>query len=202
MADWDADSPRLRRNLIGVLRDARDRALRRDVPALEDLRRWHRDAMAGLAIPAPGLLGRFRGETGLESARVKVGSLEGVAPGEVAEELRVFERTLQRAIAALDALFPPGEDVDADGLAAVIDLCAWAHAEWVRIHPFANGNGRTARVLANALLMRYGIAPVVRLRPRPNAGYGRAAEAAMRGDWRPTAAAFRRMLSRPFASSA
>ena len=153
MADWDADSPRLRRNLIGVLRDARDRALRRDVPALEDLRRWHRDAMAGLAVPAPGLLGRFRGEAGLESARVRVGSLEGVAPGEVAEEVRVFGRTLQRAVAALDALYPPGEDVDADGLAAVIDLCAWAHAEWVRIHPFANGNGRTARVLANALLM-------------------------------------------------
>ena len=201
MADWDADSPRLRQNLIGVLRDARDRALRREVPALEDVRRWHRDAMAGLAVPDARFLGRFRGELGLGSVRVWVGSQEGVPPDEVAEELRVFERSLQRAVGGLDAHCAPGEDVDVDGLAAVIDLCAWAHAEWVRIHPFANGNGRTARVLANALLMRYGIPPVVRLRPRPNAGYGRAAEAAMRGDWRPTAAAFRRMLSRPFTSS-
>ena len=27
MADWDADSPRLRQNLVGVLRDVRDRAM-------------------------------------------------------------------------------------------------------------------------------------------------------------------------------
>jgi len=202
VADRDADSPRLRQNLTEVLRNARDRAVGREVPSLEDLRRWHRGTMAGLEVPDVGGVGCFRGEPGLESVRVWIGAHEGVAPGEVAEELRVFEETLQRAVAALDALFPRGEDVDADGLAAVVDLCAWAHAEWVRIHPFVNGNGRTARILANSLLMRYGVPPVIRLRPRPNSSYGRAAEAAMRGDWRPTAAAFRRMLSRPFTSSA
>jgi hypothetical protein len=34
----------------------------------------------------------------------------------------------------------------------------------------------------------------VRLRPRPAFGYGPAGEAAMRGDWRPTAVCFRLML--------
>ena len=52
------------------------------------------------------------------------------------------------------------------------DLAGGAHAEWVRIHPFANGNGRTARLWANYLLVRYGLIPVVRLRPRPEGGYG------------------------------
>ena len=202
MADWDADSPGLRQNLTEVLRNARDRAVGREVPSLEDLRRWHRGTMAGLEVPDVGGVGCFRVEAGLEPVRVWIGAHEGVAPGAVAEELRAFEETLQRAVAALDALFPRGEDVDADGLAAVVDLCAWAHAEWVRIHPFVNGNGRTARILANSLLMRYGVPPFIRLRPRPNSSYGRASEAAMRGDWRPTAAAFRRMLSRPFTSSA
>jgi hypothetical protein len=76
----------------------------------------------------------------------------------------------------------------------VIDLSAWAHAEWVRMHPFANGNGRTARIWANAILMRYGLPPAVRLRPRPGGGYGLAGAAAMDGEWRPTAAVFRTML--------
>lgn len=198
MADWDADSPRLRQNLTEVLRDVRDRALRREVPSLEDARRWHRDTMAGLQVPDPKYVGRFRGEPGLETTRVWVGPHEGAPPDKVAGELRAFERTLQRAIAALDARYPHGEELDADGLSAVVDLCAWTHAEWVRIHPFANGNGRTARILANALLMRYGVPPVIRLRPRPDGGYGRAADAAMKRDWRPTAAAFRRMLGQPF----
>lgn len=194
MAEWDADSPRLRRNLTEVLRDARDRAVRRDVPTVEDARRWQRDTMAGLDVPDPKYIGRFRGEPGLETTRIWINAHEGVRPGEVAQELTAFEQTLRRAVAALDARYPPGQELDSDGLAAVIDVCAWAHAEWVRIHPFGNGNGRTARIWANALLMRYGVPPVVRVRPRPDGGYGRAGAAAMEGDWRPTAAVFWRML--------
>jgi hypothetical protein len=194
MADWDADSPRLRKNLTLVLRDVRDRAVRRDLPVIEDARRWQLHTMAGLAVPLATSVGRFRGEPGLETTRVWIGAHEGVPPRQIARELSAFERTLQRAVAALDARYPLGQDLDADGLAAIIDLCAWAHAEWVRIHPFGNGNGRTARIWANALLMRYGLPPVVRLRPRPGGAYSRASVAAMVGDWRPTAAVFRRML--------
>ena len=76
----------------------------------------------------------------------------------------------------------------------MIELAGWAHAEWVRIHPFRNGNGRTARLWANALLMRYGLPPFVRLRPRPDGGYGAAGAAAMDGDRQPTVVVFRRML--------
>ncbi|MPY86735.1 MAG: hypothetical protein GEU99_02305 [Luteitalea sp.] len=194
MANWDADSPRLRRNLINVLRDARDRAVRRDLPTVEDARRWQRDSMAGLDAPEEKYVGCFRGEAGLESTRVWIGVREGVAPADVAAELAAFERTLQGIVAVLDARYALGRELDADGLAAVIDLCAWAHAEWVRIHPFANGNGRTARIWANALLMRYGLPPAVRLRPRPDGGYGLAGVAAMDGDWRATASIFRTML--------
>ena len=64
-----------------------------------------------------------------------------------------------------------------------------------RIRPFANGNGRTARIWANALLMRYGLPPAIRLRPRPDGGYGDAGAAAMNGDWRATITVFRRMLA-------
>ena len=200
MADWDANSPRLTENLVGVLRRARAAAFRRDAPSLEDARVWHRDMMAGLRVPHPSHVGRFRGEAGLETYRVRVGVNKGVAPDDVGGALARFEQTLQSAVAALDERYPSGQELDADGLAAVIDLCAWAHAEWIRIHPFANGNGRTARIWANVLLMRYGLPPVMRLRPRPNDGYGEAGAAAMTGDWRPTAAVIRRMLAGPFTS--
>lgn len=41
-----------------------------------------------------------------------------------------------------------------------IELAAWTHAEFVRIHPFTDGNGRTSRLLMNYQLMYYGFLPV------------------------------------------
>ena len=194
MADWDEDSAKLRSNLTQVLRDVRDSAIRRDAPTVEAARKWQADTMAGLEVPAAKYVGRFRGEHGLENTRVWIGAKEGAAPARVASELAAFGERLQRVVAALDARYLTGTDLDADGLAAVIDVSAWAHAEWVRIHPFRNGNGRTARIWANSLFMRYGLPPVVRLRPRPDGGYGSAGAAAMDGNWQPTATVFRELL--------
>lgn len=41
-----------------------------------------------------------------------------------------------------------------------IEAAAWIHAEFVRIHPFIDGNGRTARLIMNYSLMRDGFLPV------------------------------------------
>ena len=109
-------------------------------------------------------------------------------------DLTEFEQTLKRVVDRLDTLIAKGEQLSSDQLAAVLDVCAWAHAEWVRIHPFANGNGRIARLLASSIAMRYGLPPFVRLRPRPDGGYGAAGEKAMQGDWQPTVGVFRQML--------
>ena len=151
--------------------------------------------MGGLDVPdSSRLVGAFRGEPGIEKVQVRVGSNFGVDSTKVAEELTRFEAKLQTLVAKLDTLLPIGQEPDVDQLAAIVDLCAWVHAEWVRIHPFANGNGRTARLWANSLAMRYGVPPFVRLRPRPDAGYGEAGAKAMQGDWKPTAVVFRRLL--------
>ena len=42
----------------------------------------------------------------------------------------------------------------------VIELAAWTHAEFVRIHPFTDGNGRTSRMIMNYQLMLHGFLPV------------------------------------------
>ncbi len=151
-------------------------------------------AMKSLDVPDARFVGAFRGESGLERVQVRVGSNFGVDSANVAAELTRFEAKLQTLVAELDTLLPIGQEPNVDQLAAIIDLCAWVHAEWVRIHPFANGNGRAARLWANSLAMRYGVPPFVRLRPRPDAGYGQAGTKAMQGDWNPTAAVFRRLL--------
>jgi hypothetical protein len=194
MTDWEHDSEQLRANLHRVLSDARRDARQRVAPTIQMARTWQSDIMHQLTPPEPHYVGRFRGEPGLEGCEVFIGEHRGVPSARVADGLKAFEAKLQSAVTALDGLIEPRQEISADELAAVIDLCAWAHAEWIRIHPFANGNGRTARLWANFIAMRYGLPPFARLRPRPDDGYGAASAAATEGDWRPTLQVFRLLL--------
>ncbi len=73
---------------------------------------------------------------------------------------------------------------------------ATVHAELLFIHPFREGNGRTARVLANLMARRAGLAP-----PRWGLigegefdGYVRAVQAAADKDYAPMTALMRAML--------
>src|ERR1039458_7841841 len=96
--------------------------------------------MKDLRIPDSRFVGAFRGEPGLENVQVRVGAHYGVDAADVAGALADFETKLQALVAELDAMLPTGNEPNADQLAAIVDLCGWVHAEWVRIHPFANGN--------------------------------------------------------------
>jgi hypothetical protein len=191
---WDEDSPQLRRNLSKVLDEIVLAAQRREYPTVASAKRWQSLSMKNLGVPDARFVGNFRGEPGLERIEVRMGIHHGVDAAEVAQELTGFEKKLHALIREMDTMLPAGQEPDADQLAAVVDLCAWVHAEWVRIHPFANGNGRTARLWANCLATRYGVPPFVRLRPRPNYRYQDAGAKAMQGDWKPTAAVFRQLL--------
>lgn len=46
------------------------------------------------------------------------------------------------------------------GVLNPIEYAAWTHAEFVRIHPFIDGNGRTSRLLMNYQLISDGFLPV------------------------------------------
>lgn len=41
-----------------------------------------------------------------------------------------------------------------------IELASWTHAEFVKIHPFVDGNGRTSRLIMNYQLMKHGFLPI------------------------------------------
>ncbi len=49
--------------------------------------------------------------------------------------------------------------IDPTDLCAVYDLSFWAHYELVTIHPWADGNGRTSRLLMNLLQWEFGVLP-------------------------------------------
>ena len=49
--------------------------------------------------------------------------------------------------------------IDRNDVAAIYELSFWAHFELVTIHPWADGNGRTCRLLMNLLQMEYGALP-------------------------------------------
>jgi len=50
------------------------------------------------------------------------------------------------------------------------EACFEAHFRLVAIHPFADGNGRTARLLMNVVLLRGGYPPIT-VRPVDRKGY-------------------------------
>jgi hypothetical protein len=204
MRDWDDNSSQLDVNLAHILAYASKNARRRSKPTLDDTLKWHKDLMRGLEIPpVEGLnipvenyIGRFRGAPGLENCQVGIGRYLGVRADLVPAQLKAFEQELQRKVKLLDAQIGPDlteRDLSAKQICEVLKLCAWAHAEWVRIHPFLNGNGRTARIWANYIAARYGLPPFVRMRPRPDRDYGAAGAAAMEGYWERTFLVFLRM---------
>lgn len=141
MADWDLAGPTLRQNLARLLEQIAEDSAQRKTPTLELARNWQRSFLQGLKVDRR-YVGAFRGERGLERTGVKIGRFGGVHPSNVAQELREFEHKLLAAVSQFDKGLPIGKDLSGDEVDAVIDLCAWAHAEWIRIHPFANGNGR------------------------------------------------------------
>ena len=198
MIDWDADSDQLKANLEGVLTAARKSARERRTPSLSLVRDWHRDMSSGLTPEPPAAVswvGRFRGEEGQERVGVRIGVHAGTHPALVARELDRFERRLTSLVERLDGELPAGTELDAAAAETVLSLMSWVHNEWVRIHPYANGNGRIGRIWANWVALRYGLPPFVRLRPRPAGDAdAEAAGAAMSGQVLAMIPVFRAML--------
>lgn len=187
-ADDPADAPLIAANAARVLSGIASDADRREPPTVALAQQWHRDLYDGIARPFDYYAGEFRDSDqnfpDLIDYEVQVGGALGVPAAQVPQALQRFERGAQTAAARLDAVIPVGQDpsvIAPTELHGVLTYCAVLHGNWVRIHPFANGNGRTARLWANWSALRYGLPPFVTIKPRPHHPYGAAAAASMAG---------------------
>ncbi|MGI8685957.1 MAG: Fic family protein [Acidimicrobiales bacterium] len=193
--NWSDDDPtdgrRIVANVSEVLGDVSQLAATRAIPAEADLRRWHSIVYGGCAVPSPAYVGRFRGERHPDVADYEVGvgptmpdgfpDRVGVWAADVAGAAAVFFGSLTSALTTLDSVIPAGARPSrVDVLHEVVGVTAVVHGEWVRIHPFVNGNGRMARLLAAHISLRYGLPIYVTLKPRPHdVAYARASRQSM-----------------------
>lgn len=201
---WNDDppgsAPQIAANVASILRNIAATALARHTPTVTMACDWHRHIYAGVVLPIPYYAGEIRdsdpSQPELDGYEVEVGGFAGAPSATVPQELARFEATTCRAIEVLDATIPAGSTpTDNNRLLSVLTLCASLHGEWVRIHPFANGNGRTARMWANWAALRYGLPPFVRIKPRPaGIAYALAAYASMQHDHHVTTSVFLEML--------
>ena len=207
MADprpWNDDPPgsqqQIGTNILALGPQFQADASSRPLPTIALAQDWHRAVYAGVQLPEPYYAGEIRDSDprfpALGGYEVQVGGLLGTPSKDVPAELAQLETRIQTVSARLDAAVPVGAPPSDDAtLRAVIATCGNVHGEWVRIHPFANGNGRTARLWTTWIGLRYGLPPFIQIRPRP-AGqpYAAAAVASMRGDHRLCILVFEQML--------
>lgn len=175
------------------------RALARSIPAESDqshamptasmARDWHRSMLQGVEVPEEAYRGGFRGDAhpAIADYEATVGGLPTVRAANVGEEIRKLITELQNQVTWLDeveALEDPSM-LDPDFVRKVLEVAGWLHCEWVRIHPFCNGNGRTARMWVLWLCARYGLPQLLAIRPRPDdTGYDSATQLGTIGDHR------------------
>ena len=71
-----------------------------------------------------------------------------------------FQKVPSRLVAFCEELNRRRKAIDTADVAAVYELSFWAHYELVTIHPWADGNGRTCRLLMNLLQWEFGVLPI------------------------------------------
>lgn len=127
------------------------RMIRNPEISREDLFDLHRAVMDKSAMDIMAPVGDwkqdFNGTTGVINGRSVY--MEYAVPGDVpslmTRWLKEFNRTLDKVRTNMDA----------------VRLYSQAHLGFVRIHPFFDGNGRVARLVANLPVLRGGYPPIV-----------------------------------------
>ncbi|HEX6867889.1 MAG TPA: Fic family protein [Candidatus Limnocylindrales bacterium] len=199
--DQPGDPPRIIANVSSLWPSVESDARHRPAPSIDLVLEWHRRIYEGVSVPDPDYVGAIRDSDQtrpcLIDYEVWVSASQGFLARDVPAATDAFIQAMGQVVSSLDAATTPGQTpVDPTIVRAIVRLCAYAHGEWIRIHPFANGNGRTARILANWLAVRYALPAFVRIRPRPaDTMFAGAAAMSMRGDHRATEILFVSMLA-------
>ena len=82
-----------------------------------------------------------------------------VSAGMGGKSYLAYQKVPARLAAFCEELNQRRKAIDPTDVAAVYDLSFWAHFELVTIHPWADGNGRTCRLLMNLLQWEFDVLP-------------------------------------------
>lgn len=143
--------------------------------AAADSRPVHGRLFSNLVPPAHGYYaGHYRGEPFRCLLEYEVGILDdprvGSPPWAVLSLMRELSKTIGDGLAALDREHQRPQDQISreEKLYSTVALACNVFEHFLRIHPFANGNGHTARFVIWAILGRFGYWPVRwPVEPRP-----------------------------------
>lgn len=143
-----------------------------------DLRRWHRYWLGGLYEWA----GEYR----------QVNLTKGGFMFAAAEQIPRLMVELERGPLRTSTPCVPAE------VSAVAQVIGIVHAETVLIHPFREGNGRLARLLATLMALQAGLPPLdfSGVQGLARRRYFAAIQSAMDRDYEPIAATFRAVITR------
>jgi hypothetical protein len=173
---WNDDpagsEDRIAANIRGVAVRIYADAPHREPPSFVAAQDWHRAVYAGVSLPVCYYAGEVRDSDRrfpeLIDYEVQVGRMRGVPAAHVPAELEALQTRARNAITGPDGAIPVGRPpATPPELRSVLLLAANLHGEWVRIHPFAKGNGRIARLWVIWVAARYSLPPFIRLKPRP-----------------------------------
>lgn len=171
---WQPLVLRAAEHLVGKLSD-----LQGGHSHLVDTRPAHRELFATLT-PSDRryYAGHYRGEEHYCLRCYPVGvpsdNRVGYAPSEVELAMRELAERIIKAVSILDVTWqlPNAALPQNEKIRYVVKVGCELFELFLRIHPYANGNGHTARYLFLALLSRYGIEPKVwTIEPKPPAPY-------------------------------
>jgi len=154
------------------------------------LKEWHRKLFKDV-VPVPYYAGNYR-STDLRhpclNTEIQVNGVFGAPFGEVPSRMTRFSAFLEQQTTDTDTFVAAQKSAELK-LKAAAQLAAFAAGQIISIHPFINGNGRTARLTADFFFNRYGF-PMPFFISRPSAlgvdaEYATASRDAMLGDLNP-----------------
>jgi len=126
--------------------------------SLNLVREWHREMHTGCChVPVAAYVGNFRGTTHpyLEAYENQFGPFISFQAADVPTAVLKVEAEIKNLLDRFDLLMGNEAAATPSRLNNVIDAVVGPYVDWIRIHPFADGNGRTARLMVNWLFARY-----------------------------------------------
>lgn len=150
----------LRASLREALKAIRDS---RSVDLLADTRPLHRRLFHDFCpLGFEYFAGHYRGEDFrcLKHYGVQISSdpRVGIEPHRVPGKMARFGAEIRSGMVGIDSVarLPDSQVRPAEKLANAVAFASRIFVDFLTVHPYANGNGHTARLLLTGLLMRYG----------------------------------------------